>query len=149
MINNSRKNAILDIINKKEIETQDELTLALKEEGFNVTQATVSRDIKQLGLVKVAGLQKKYKYVLSSHEESISSRFLNIFKESVTSINHAKNLIVVKCMSGSASSIGMMVDKLNMKEILGSVAGDDTLLIVVDTDSNVLKVVEKLKGFIN
>ncbi len=149
MYRNARQSAILDIINKTEVETQEELCVELNKLNFNVTQATVSRDIKELRLYKVSGTAKKYRYAsLDMGIEALSSRMLNLFRECVLSINSANNLIVIKTMRGNGQSGGSFVDSLQIKEIIGCVAGDDTVLVVVDSNENTLLVVEKLKEFL-
>lgn len=131
----NRLDDILNLINEHEIDTQDELTEKLNVLGYNVSQATVSRDIKQLNLVKAPGVIKKFKYVKSVSDFKISDKFKNLFKQVTLSISVAKNLVVVKTMSGNASTAGMAVDGMNIKEIMGTIAGDDTLLIVSKSDS--------------
>ena len=149
MYRNDRQNAIIEIINRSEIETQAELCEELNKLNFNVTQATVSRDIKELKLYKVAGTVKKYKYAsLDYDKQQLSPRILNLFRECVRGIECANNLIVVKTISGNGSTAGLFIDSLQIKEILGSVAGDDTVLVVVDSNENAPAVVEKLKGYI-
>lgn len=146
----ARQAKILEIISNAEIETQDELVAELNKRNFNVTQATVSRDIKELGLVKTMGSDKKYRYTnATSGELKASSKMLNLFRESVVSIRSANNLIVVKTLSGNGSSAGMTVDKLNLPEIIGSIAGDDTLLIVADSNEDAMKVQKILEDILH
>ncbi|MBQ9782294.1 MAG: arginine repressor [Clostridia bacterium] len=144
----TRQNKIIEIINSKEIDTQEELVLELNAYNFNVTQATVSRDIKELNLIKVSGKIKKYKYAC---EKSVSDfndlKLLNLFKNCVVKIDVAQNIVVLKTLGGNGNSAGVMVDKLNLPEIIGSVAGDDTVIIVTQTNENanlVKKELEKL-----
>ncbi|NLC16427.1 MAG: arginine repressor [Clostridiales bacterium] len=134
----SRQTKILEIISKKDIETQEELVAELKKVNFNVTQATVSRDIKELGLIKVLGESRKYKYALEKTGNSnISVKLTNLFRESVISIDSANNLIVVKTLSGSANAAAVMVDKSGYDGVLGCIAGDDTFLIVCRNEEDV------------
>jgi len=145
----ARQSKILDIISRNEIETQEELSLALKRAGIAVTQATISRDIKELGLIKVLSENKKYKYaIVDMGEQKISNKFLNLFRESVVSVASAENLIVIKTISGSANAAAMAIDKLGFKEMLGCIAGDDTLLIVVTSKEAVSTVMEKITKLI-
>ena len=147
MIKKSRRDAIIDLIINNDISTQDELTERLIAMGFEVSQATISRDIKELNLVKVEGTNKKYKYAkidLSEHE--ISPQLINLFKQITTSIDCANNLIVVKTISGNASAAGLAVDEINFPQVLGTVAGDDTLLIITKTASDAEIVVKGLKS---
>ena len=145
-----RQQKILEIIAAKEIDTQEELCEELNKAAFNVTQATISRDVKDLKLYKVAGTQKKYKYAsLDSYVDSVTSRMTNLFKGCVLGINSANNLILVKTMRGNGSTVGVFVDSLNIESIIGSIAGDDTLLIVVDTNEHTQSVVQTLKEYLN
>lgn len=149
MYRNDRQAKILEIINRKEIETQEELCAELNKLNYNVTQATVSRDIKDLRLYKTAGSVKKYKYTcIDNVEEELTPRMLNLFRECVLSINYANNLVVIKTMRGNGQSGGSFVDSLNIDEIIGCVAGDDTVLVVVDSNENTPGVVQKLKEYL-
>ena len=148
MIKKSRREAIIELISNNDISTQDELTERLIAMGFDVSQATISRDIKELNLIKVEGTNKKYKYAkidVSKHE--ISSQLISLFKQITTSIDCANNLIVVKTISGNASAAGMAIDQMKFSQIIGTVAGDDTLLIITKTSSDaeiILKVLRTL-----
>ena len=113
-----------------------------------VTQATISRDIRDLHLFKVAGIEKKYRYAyIHDGESEISPKMKSLFRDCVVSIKAAKNLVVVKTLTGNGANAGAVVDKLNYEGIVGSVAGDDTLLIVCENDECALAVVEKINGF--
>ena len=130
-----RHTAILRIISEQEIETQDDLIAKLKENGFDVTQATVSRDIKQLGLVKTTDGEGKYRYSAPHHSSSGSdSKFKNILSEAIISSESAENMVVVKTYSGMANAAAAAIDALASDRILGSIAGDDTILIVTKND---------------
>ena len=134
----SRQNKILELISNNEIETQDKLAAMLKEEGFDVTQATISRDIKELQLIKVLSSSGKYKYAVSTHKDApISERFVKIFRETITSFASAQNLIVVKTLSGCGPAAGEAVDCIGLPHVVGSVAGDNTVLIIIDKEENV------------
>lgn len=135
---------IIELIRQKDIDTQEELCKELIASGFAVTQATVSRDVKQLGLLKVTSGGGRYKYVFVEGDKTTPDKVINIFRECVVSIRTAKNLVLVKTLSGNGSSAGMSVDKLSFPEVLGSVAGDDTLLIVTDSDENAEYISKKL-----
>ncbi len=144
-----RQAAILEIIGAKEIETQEELCAELNKRGYTVTQATVSRDVKDLRLFKVAGAVKKYRYAyIDDGNNKISPKMHNLFRECVLSIQPALNQVVVKTLRGNGSNAGMIVDKLNLPEIVGSIAGDDTLLIVASSEEKAQVVVEKLNEFL-
>ena len=131
MARNSRQSKILELISLKEIETQDELARELRNANFEITQATISRDIKELGLTKILSSSGKYKYCfVGSDEQVISNKYISIFKESVISVKVAMNLVVVKTMKGLGSAIASFVDKLNINELLGAVNGDDTVMLI-------------------
>lgn len=145
----ARQTKILEIIESQDIETQDDLVAALKNAGFDVTQATISRDIKELGLIKVKTDRERYKYANVDHDDrKLSAKLLNLFKESVVSIAAAENIIVIKTLSGSANAAAMAIDKLGMREMLGCVAGDDTLMLVISSKEAVPGVMAKLNDLI-
>ncbi|MFQ7035782.1 MAG: arginine repressor [Candidatus Borkfalkia sp.] len=149
MMRSGRHTTILDIISKMEIETQEELCAELNKQNYKVTQATVSRDIKELRLFKVAGVEKKYKYAyIDEGLNRISPKMQNLFRECVLSMRPAMNQVVIKTLRGNGSNAGMIVDKLNFQEIVGSIAGDDTLLIVTESPEQANIVVEKLNEFL-
>ncbi len=144
-----RQAVILEIISSKEIETQEELCAELTKRNYNVTQATVSRDIKELRLFKVAGVEKKYRYAyIDDGNNKISPKMHNLFRECVLSMRPALNQVVIKTLRGNGSNAGMIVDKVNLPEIVGTLAGDDTLLIVTESVENAKIVVEKLNEFL-
>ena len=150
MHRNARQAKILEIIARKEIETQEELCGELNKLNFNVTQATISRDIKELKLYKVAGTLKKYKYAyIEGDGDAVSNKMRNLFRECVQSINYANNLIIIKTMRGNAGSAGTFVDSLQIQEVIGCVAGDDTIMLVVDSNENTPKIVERLREYIS
>lgn len=122
---------IREIITKNEIETQDELVDFLKEAGFNVTQATVSRDIKELHLVKVPLIDGRYKYSLPSDQRfNPLQRLKRALMDSFVSIDGSENLIVMKTLPGNANAIGALIDNLDWDDIIGTICGDDTILII-------------------
>jgi transcriptional regulator of arginine metabolism len=134
----SRQNKIIEIINNNEVDTQEKLASLLKEEGFEVTQATISRDIKELQLVKTLSSSGKYKYAVNTSSDlPLTDRFVKIFRQTVVSIDSAENLIIVKTLSGCANAAGEAIDTSRMAHIKGSIAGDNTLLIIVDEKGNV------------
>ena len=145
----SRQNKILELISSNEIETQDKLAAMLKEEGFEVTQATISRDIKELQLVKILSSTGKYKYAQPSHDEGpLSDRFSNIFKETVKSTAHSGNIVLLKTLSGCASAAAEALDSIGLPHVIGSVAGDNTIMFVVDDPENSPAVVEILENML-
>lgn len=122
---------IREIITKNEIETQDELVDYLKEAGFNVTQATVSRDIKELHLVKVPLIDGRYKYSLPSDQRfNPLQRLRRALMDSFVSIDGSENLIVMKTLPGNANAIGALIDNLDWDDIIGTICGDDTILVI-------------------
>lgn len=138
----SRQKKILELIADYEVETQDQLVSLLRDEGFEVTQATVSRDIKELQLIKTLAASGKYKYTINTEKDTpVSDRFIKIFRETVTSFVPAQNLIVIKTLSGCASATGEAIDCIAVPHIVGSVAGDNTLLLIVDCEANVESVI--------
>lgn len=144
-----RQQKILDSIKQYEIETQEELIAILRNAGFNVTQATVSRDINELQLIKIAGSGKKYRYAQVTQGKSIdNAKFLTLFKAAVVSIEAAQNIVVVKTLISNANPVAATVDSLGYNEIVGSVAGDDTLLIVTHNNEEAANVVAKLNALL-
>ena len=150
MARNSRQSKILELISTKEIETQEELVAALRDANFDVTQATISRDIKELGLIKILTDSKKYKYaVVSSNVQSLSNKCLNIFKECVISIKSAMNLTIIKVIKGTAGMVSGLVDQLSLAQILGCTYGDDTVMIITNDQDDAVFVVDKLNSMLN
>ena len=148
-----RQKKILELITKYEIETQDELTQLLNNNGFNATQATVSRDIKELRLVKIstgtdAGSAVKYKYaennLTGEIDTRLGGRFKNILSDTVIAVKFASNIVVLKTYAGMAQGAGAVIDALDVPTLIGSVAGDDTVIIVMATDSDAVDFSKKL-----
>jgi len=128
----SRHAKILELIENHEIETQEDLANSLRQSGFNVTQATVSRDIKELRLIKVLTREGKYKYATIKQQESVvTDRFMKLFKDSVLSIDHAGNMIIIKTLIGAANAAAAAIDAVDLKEVAGTIAGDDTIFLVI------------------
>lgn len=142
-----RQKMILEIIESIETETQEDLAQELQKKGILVTQATLSRDIRELNLIKTAGKYKKHKYASRSENEHADKKFLNVFLNCVTDIESAQNIVVVKTLNGNGNSAGIVVDNMNMTEIVGSVAGDDTLLIVTKCNEDAERITKKLKEY--
>ncbi len=144
-----RHDLILDIIDKKDIETQEELAAELKARGVKVTQATVSRDIKELRLLKVLAENGGYKYATAERaEKGMSERFIRILAESVMSIESAVNLIVIKTISASAQAAAEAIDSLKWPELLGTIAGDNTILVIARSEEAVESVVSRFHALI-
>lgn len=142
----SRHSKILEIIENNLIETQEELAEQLKNKGVNVTQATVSRDIKELRLIKVLSDDGRYKYAAMKDQNTMmTERLLKTFAETVLSIDYSGNIIVIKTFSGAANAAGEAIDAFDIKEIVGSVAGDNTIFILVRNAENVPNIIERFK----
>ena len=143
---NARQQKILELIDKYDIDTQETLIERLREAGFVVTQTTVSRDIKQLSLVKGVTGRGTYKYVSPGTKTVSSAPVLNsAITESIVHIESAENIIVVKTLSGMANAVGVCIDSLSIPGIVGSVAGDDTLLLVAKAASMTNEIESVLK----
>lgn len=142
-----RQSKIIEYIENLEIETQEELTEKLNLEGFNTTQATVSRDIKELRLVKVMSKNGTQKYATdtSSSAGNFSARLKSIFKDSVIKVDTAQNIVVIKTLPGLGSAAAASVDSLGNDEIVGSLAGDDTVFVAIKTSELAEKFAEKIK----
>lgn len=142
----SRHSKILEIIENNTIETQEELAQHLKKKGINVTQATVSRDIKELRLIKVLSEKGKYKYSAIKEQSSmLSERLLKTFSETVLSIDYSGNIIVIKTFSGAANAAAEAIDVFDEKDIIGTIAGDNTIFILVRNPDDVHPIIERLK----
>jgi len=149
MLRSARHAKILELISHKEIETQEELCAELQAMNLMVTQATISRDIRDLHLFKVAGIEKKYRYAyINDGEGELSPKMLSLFRNCVLSVRSAQNLVVVKTLAGNGANAGAVIDKLNYPSIVGSVAGDDTLLIVCEDNDRAIAVVDKINEFL-
>lgn len=149
MLKSARHAKILEIIKEKEIETQEELCAELNALNYVVTQATISRDIRDLRLLKVAGSEKKYRYAyINDSDYEVSQKMRGLFRECVLSVQAAQNLVVVKTLSGNGANAGTVIDKLKYEDIVGSVAGDDTLLVVCCDNQAADRVVEKINEFL-
>ncbi len=141
----SRQSKILELIEKYQIETQEELVEKLREHGMDVTQATVSRDIKELRLIKVMVDDEHYKYApISQTEGTITNKLLTIFTESFVSCDYANNIVVIKTLPGMAQASASAVDALKWPEIIGTIAGDDTIMVVCRAELIAEELVNKL-----
>ncbi len=124
----------MSLIGEKDIETQEDLLECLRAKGFKVTQATISRDIRELGLVKVAGSVGRYKYAMPRRaEKTLSTKFQMLLTETVHKVDRAGNIAVVKTYSGMAQGAAAAIDSMERDDVVGSVAGDDTVIIVMRT----------------
>ena len=142
-----RQDKILELIAEFEIETQEELIFYLNKYGFEATQATISRDIRELKLTKIVGSTGNYRYAAHNREAAHSSspKFNGVLVDSITKVSYANNIIVLKTFPGLANAIGSGIDAIHSPDILGCVAGDDTVIIVLKTEAAAKEVSEKLK----
>lgn len=145
----ARHGLILEIIEQKNIETQEELAEELKNRGVKVTQATVSRDIKELRLLKVLSEHGGYKYAtVERAEKGMSERFIRILSESIISIDTVNNLIVVKTLTASANAACEAIDSMKWSEVLGTIAGDNTLLIITRSEDAAAALIARFNNLI-
>ena len=145
----NRQSKIIEIIQKNEVETQDELSALLEKDGFRVTQATVSRDIRELKLTKIptAGGRQKYA-VITDAPENLSKKYERVLREGFLSMDMAQNILVIKTVSGMASAVCAAIDAMKMREIVGSIAGDDTILCAIRTVDDTYAVMKKIRRIV-
>ncbi|WP_195983423.1 arginine repressor [Clostridium sp. D33t1_170424_F3] len=140
---------ILELINEYSIDTQEELLRRLREDGFDVTQATVSRDIKELRLVKTLSHDGKYQYSTGKDTvRDISSKFFSLLADSALSINSAKNIVVIKCLTGMAQAVCAAMDSIHWDTVVGTLAGDDTIFVVTKDDESAERLTADLKRIV-
>ena len=145
----SRQEKIVEIIKHYDIETQEELAEKLCEGGFVVTQATVSRDIRELGLTKMPISGGKQKYVLlKTADERMGDKYIRVLRAGLLSMDMAQNILVVKTVSGMAMAVAAALDAMHMKEIVGTIAGDDTIMMAIRTVDDTIQVMDKIKEMI-
>lgn len=146
----TRQRKILEIIENYDIETQEELAVFLKKAGIEITQATISRDIKELRLVKVLTQNGRYKYaVVDDRLEGTTDRLITIFRNSVISLDIAGHIIVVKTLPGAAQVCGSAIDSLRLKGIVGTLAGDDTIFIAVSDVEDIDFIIKTFQSILN
>ena len=146
----SRHAKILELIEKNDIETQDELANMLKQEGFDVTQATVSRDIRELRLTKIPVGKGKQKYTaLTGNDSDISDKLIRLFADSVIKVDYSGNMVVVKTLTGMGMAVGVALDNMQNSEILGTIAGDDTVFCVVRSNHQAEELVKRFYRLIH
>lgn len=145
----NRQSKIIEIIQKNEVETQDELSALLEKDGFRVTQATVSRDIRELKLTKIptAGGRQKYA-VITDAPENLSKKYERVLREGFLSMDMAQNILVIKTVSGMASAVCAAIDAMKMREIVGSIAGDDTIMCALRTVDDTYAVMKKIRRIV-
>ncbi|MEF9952588.1 MAG: arginine repressor [Clostridium sp.] len=146
----ARHAKILELITQNDIETQEELVDALRCQGMDVTQATVSRDVKELKLIKVLSSLGRYKYAsITQSENVLSEKLVNIFTQTVINIDYVGNAILLKTLSGSGSAAAEAIDTLGFDGIVGTIAGDNTILVLARTEEKAQELVGKFKKLLN
>lgn len=141
---------IIELISQYDIETQEELAERLNQAGFRVTQATVSRDIRDMKLMKMSVDGKKQKYViLKSEEEGISEKYIRVLKDGYISMDMAQNILVIKTVSGMAMAVAAALDAMKWKEVVGCIAGDDTIMCAVRSVEETMAVMEKIRKIVS
>lgn len=143
---NKRQRKILEIITGSEIENQEELLAALAGEGFTAAQPTISRDIQELRLVKTMSDSGKYRYVQSG---TTDAKFSNLLLQTIISVDYAMNMVVIKCHTGMAQAACAMIDSMGYSQILGTIAGDDTIFILLRNEENARVLMQSIKKMIS
>lgn len=139
---------ILELVRTHTIETQEELARLLRAEGIEVTQATVSRDIKELNLIKAPTGDGRYKYAIPEEQRSsaVFEKFRRIFSECCIGLDYSENILVIKALTGTAPAVAEAIDSLNLKEVVGTVAGDNTVFVLVRPKEAMMSVIERLRS---
>ena len=144
-----RQAKMLELIKRNDIETQEELSDYLEREGYQVTQATVSRDIRELKLTKVAMSNGRQKYVaLQETDENLSQKYVRVFNDGFVSMDMAQNILVIKTVSGMAMAVAAALDAMHMHEIVGCIAGDDTIMCAIRSVDDTVAVMNRLKKLV-
>lgn len=145
----NRHQKIVELVNKHNIETQEELADRLKQEGFQITQATVSRDIRDLKLTKVPTDDGRQKYVvLKATENALRDKYIRIMKDGFVSMDMALNILVIKTVSGMAMAVAAAIDEMHWREVVGCIAGDDTIMCAIRTVEDTATVMEKIRKIV-
>lgn len=145
----SRQAKIIELIQTKDIETQEELTAYLDQEGFQVTQATVSRDIRELKLTKIPISNGKQKYVvINDSGRNLTEKYIRVFKDGLITMDVAQNMLVIKTVSGMASAVCAAIDAMELQELVGSIAGEDTIFCVIRTNEEALNLIRKFRKIV-
>lgn len=143
-----RHSKIVELIGKYEIETQEELAEYLNKSGYQVTQATVSRDIRELKLSKVQSKSGKQRYVVLQNQEAFSDKYIRILRDGFLSMDMAQNILVIKTVSGMAMAVAAALDAIHFHEIVGCIAGDDTIMCAVRSVDDTILVMDKIRKLI-
>lgn len=150
MTKTERQQKIIEIIGTYNISTQTELTNKLVEMGYDVTQATISRDLQEMRIMKVTLPDGTYKYAASNDSDiRINDKLQNVFEQCLVSVDYANNLVVLKTISGAAQAVGYALDSFTWEEIVGSIAGDDTIMIVVRNEKSAKQLCAKLLKYLD
>ena len=149
MVKEKRHELILKIIAEKEVYGQQELLEELNALGVNVTQATISRDINDLKLIRTDGLTKKYRYAKAYVSTEVSPTHISLLKGIINSVVYSNNLIIIKTHAGSANTVGKIIDEFNFNNVLGTIAGDDTLLMVLVSKTDAEVITQKIKEIVS
>ncbi len=139
-----RHSKIVELIGKYEIETQEDLAKRLKQAGFRVTQATVSRDIRELKLTKIAGQSGRQRYVVMQNQETLSDKYIRVLRDGYLSMDMAQNILVIRTVSGMAMAVAAALDAMHFHEIVGCIAGDDTIMCAVRSVDDTILVMDKI-----
>ena len=144
-----RQAKILELIRRNDIETQEELSDRLEQEGFQVTQATVSRDIRELKLTKVALSNGRQKYTaIMEQDENLSEKYTRVFKDGFVSMDMAQNILVIKTVSGMAMAVAAALDAMHLHEIVGCIAGDDTIICAIRSVEDTIEIMGRLRQLV-
>ena len=145
----NRQSKIIEIIQKNEVETQDELSALLEKDGFRVTQATVSRDIRELKLTKIPTASGRQKYaVITDAPENLSKKYERVLREGFLSMDMAQNILVIKTVSGMAMAVAAALDAMHLHEVVGCIAGDDTIMCAVRSVQETVEVMGRLRKIV-
>lgn len=149
LMKRERHEVVVELINKYDIETQEELASYLRKEGFEVTQATVSRDIRELNLSKISAGNGRQKYIILSNDDTrLGDKYIRVLRDGFVSMNMAQNILVIKTVQGMAMAVAAAIDAMKLPEIVGCIAGDDTIMAAIRTVEDTRVVMEKLNNII-
>ncbi len=144
-----RHEVVVELINKYDIETQEELASYLKAEGFEVTQATVSRDIRELKLSKIATGNGKQKYIILQNDDShLGDKYIRVLRDGFVSMSMAQNILVIKTVQGMAMAVAAALDAMKFPEIVGCIAGDDTIMVAIKTNEDTENLMDKINDIL-
>lgn len=143
-----RQKKILELVHQQSIDTQEDLAECLKKAGFRATQATISRDIRELKLIKVTTQGGPQKYVVLPDEDKLNEKYFRVLKDGLISMDLAQNILVVKTVSGMAMAVAAAIDALDLNPVVGSIAGDDTIMVAVKTVEDAQIIMGQIKEII-